>query len=278
MMYLFLILQLFCITSFARIQESSYNSFIGQVGFCKLQSFNTVSRSTSDSIPMFLDGRISFGVGLSDFNMQQSNSFLCGACLNVTRIENFYEWNTELTEWQGSWPQYKSFTVMVMDQCTDPVCIQDYLDFDIYNALQPVANGNPYSLQWNYIACPVQANETIDYLLCTSTTCHIQDPVEQTVAQVVGQDVYYWALTIRNTRIPISNVMLHLSNGTTVELDLESAWIWNHESFDLKQGLNITMVDAENKILHDFIKMPSMNQKTSSGYHGGIIIPSTLQN
>jgi hypothetical protein len=278
MNYLFLILQSFCITTFAIKQESSYNSFIGQVGFCKLQSFNTISRSTSDSIPMFLDGRISFGVGLSDFNMQQSNSFLCGACINVTRIENFYEWNQELTEWQGSWPQCKSFTVMVMDQCTDPVCIQDYLDFDIYNALQPVANGNPYSVQWNFIPCPVLANETIDYLLCTATTCHLQDPVEQTVAQVIGDDVYYWALTIRNTRIPISIVLLHLNNGTTIELELENAWIWDHGSFDLKEGLNITIVDAENKMLHDFIQLPSLDQNTSNGYHGGIIISSKLQN
>jgi len=275
---LFLILQSFCIITFAITQESSYNSFIGQVGFCKLQSFNTISRSTSDSIPMFLDGRISFGVGLSDFNMQQSNSFLCGACINVTRVENFYEWNQELTEWQGAWPQYKSFIVMVMDQCTDPVCTENYLDFDIYNALQPVADGNPYSVQWNYIPCPIASNETIDYLLCTATSCHIQDPVEQTVQQVIGKFVYYWSLTIRNTRIPISNVLLHLNNGTTIELELENAWIWNYGEFDLKQGLNITMVDAENKMLNDFIVMPSLDQNTSNGYHGGIIIPSPLQN
>jgi hypothetical protein len=55
------------------IQESSYNSFVGQIGFCRLQSFDTYSRSSSESVPMFLDGRISFGVGLSNENMKQSS-------------------------------------------------------------------------------------------------------------------------------------------------------------------------------------------------------------
>jgi hypothetical protein len=34
------------------------------------------------------------------------------------------------------------FLAMVFDQCTDPICDQTgYLDFDVYNELQPVFNG-----------------------------------------------------------------------------------------------------------------------------------------
>lgn len=34
------------------------------------------------------------------------------------------------------------FIAMVFDQCTDPICDQTgYLDFDVYNELQPVFNG-----------------------------------------------------------------------------------------------------------------------------------------
>ena len=260
------------------IQESSYNSFIGQIGFCRLQSFNTISRSTSDSIPMFMDSRISFGVGLSDENMKSSNSFLCGACLNVTRVENFYQWNTEITEWNHEWPSQQSFIVIVMDQCTDEVCKWNYLDFDIYSPTQPVMYGNPYHVEWSYIPCPIQQGETIEYILCTSQTCHQQDDASQTVGDVIGNEVVYWSLTIRNTRIPISQVILHVSPSTSIPLRLANAWIWDVGTFDLQLGLNITMMDQENNSIHDFITMPPLHEKTSSGYHGGIRIQSTVQN
>ena len=147
------------------IQESSYNSFIGQVGFCRLQSFDTVSRSTSESIPMFMDSRISFGVGLSDENMKLSNSFLCGACLNVTYVDNFYQWNNEITEWKDIAQPNQSFIAIVMDQCTDAVCKLNYLDFDIYSPTQPVMYGNPYNVQWHYTPCPIQNGETFEYII-----------------------------------------------------------------------------------------------------------------
>ena len=36
------------------------------------------------------------------------------------------------------------FLAMVFDQCTDAICDQTgYLDFDVYNELQPVFNGEP---------------------------------------------------------------------------------------------------------------------------------------
>jgi hypothetical protein len=38
------------------------------------------------------------------------------------------------------------------------------------------------------------------------------------------------------------------------------------------------MIDDENKMLNDFIQMPSLEKPTSDGYHGGIINPSSLQN
>jgi len=260
------------------LQESSYNSFIGQVGFCRLQSFDTVSRSTSESIPMFMDSRISFGVGLSDENMKQSNSFLCGACLNVTFVDNFYQWNNEITEWKDVAQPNQSFIAIVMDQCTDAVCKLNYLDFDIYSPTQPVMYGNPYNVQWHYTPCPIQNGETFEYIICTANTCHIQDPTYQTVGDIISNDLVYWSLTIRNTRLPISKVILHISPTVSVYLRLENSWIYDIGTYNLQQGINITMIDQENKVLNDFITMPSLDQLASKGYHGGIIVQSLLQN
>ena len=72
--------------------NATYNSFRQQIGYCKMQSFGTVSRSTSGSVPMFMDGRIRFGVGLSDFNMRASDAELCGMCLRVTSGSIFLPW------------------------------------------------------------------------------------------------------------------------------------------------------------------------------------------
>ena len=272
------LLTLFVLPFLYALQESSYNSFIGQVGFCRLQSFDTVSRSTSESIPMFMDSRISFGVGLSDENMKLSNSFLCGACLNVTFVENFYQWNEEITEWNDVASPNNSFLVIVMDQCTDAVCKLNYLDFDIYSPTQPVMYGNPYHVKWHYVPCPIKSGETFEYIICTATTCHIQDRIHQTVGDIITDDLVYWSLTIRNTRLPISKVILHLSPTVSVDLRLENSWIWDIGTYNLQQGINITMMDQENKVLNDFIQMPPLNQVASIGYHGGIIVKSLLQN
>lgn len=246
------------------IQESSYNSMVKQVGFCRMQSFDTVSRSTSESVPMFLDGRVLMGVGLSNENMKSSDAFLCGACLRVTRVENFYEWNTELTVW-GKPVAATPFLVMVMDQCTDPVCTRDYLDFDVYSDQQPVMHGNPYHVEWTLVPCPVTENEPLEYLLCTATTCHADDPPNRTVGDVLSRDAEdYWSLTIRNTRLPLRNVMVEYQ-GRLVPLRLENAWVWDQGPFSLRNGLNITIDEK-----HVRLKIPDTHQPASTGYRGGI--------
>lgn len=50
----------------------------------------------------------------------------CGACLEIYQIDNFYEWNLELTEWNYSMRKHIPFIVLVFDQCTDPICRLDF--------------------------------------------------------------------------------------------------------------------------------------------------------
>lgn len=264
------------LTTWAR-QESSYNSLIQQIGFCRMQSFDTVSRSTSESVPMFLDGRILMGVGLSDVNMKSSDAFLCGACLEVTHVENFYEWNSELTQWGLPIPQSPPpFLVMVMDQCTDPVCTRDYLDFDIYNPQQPVMNGNPYHVEWSLVPCPVYDDEPIEFLLCTAQTCHVDDPQEVTVGDIIpliptSTPLEYWSLTIRNTALPLKQVMVEYQ-GTDYPLRLENAWVWDQGPFlfNVTIQIHITTVDQNDRRVQHILEMPPPDAPTSSGYRGGI--------
>jgi hypothetical protein len=269
--------------------NGSYNSLTHQVGYCKMQSFDTVSRSSSGSVPMFVDGRVSFGVGISNENMRLSAGFLCGACLKVTKIENFYEWNYQITEWYYDKPSTKPFVVMVMDQCTDPVCTTNYLDFDVYNEKQPVRNGNPFGVVWEYIPCPLLQGETMEYLLCFASSCHVQDPETTLTLGDILQNTFtvtYWSLTIRNFRVPISKVLVRSndsnngpvndSDSNLIPLRLENSWVWDQGLYDLEQGISILMVDVEGKTTVDYIEPLSLSTSTSTtpGYRGGISLKS----
>ena len=144
--------------------NGSYNSFMNQVGYCKLQGYDTVSRNTTGAPPMFMDGRVKFGVGLSDVEFQGRTSS-CGRCLNITKIERFFAFNEDLTQWDYTMKMETPFTAFVMDQCKDAVCVSKYLDFDIYNPRQPVAYGNPWNIEWEFIPCPVE-DDGMELLMC----------------------------------------------------------------------------------------------------------------
>ena len=261
--------------------NGSYNSLIGQIAFCKMQSFDTKSRSTSGSVPMFMDGRISFGVGLSDINMREVPYFRCGECLQITQMKPFYPWNLELTAWTEHPIPVRPFTVMVFDQCTDPICTRDYLDFDIYNPLQPVSHGNPQGITWTSIPCPVQHGETIEYLFCTSQSCHVQDPSDNTTLRKLASPsltLYYWSITIRNTRLPIKSVIIQYQ-GQYFSLRLENAWIWDLGPFFLDEDVVLWMEDSQGLSTEDTISFSTLlDQATTPGYHGGLLIRSGVQN
>jgi hypothetical protein len=96
-------------------------SFVRQVGFCKAQSFNTVSRTTTDGPSLFTSARVWIGVGLSE--EQFGGSIVsCGRCIEVLSIDRFYRFNWELTDWDYDKLVHGPFTAMVLDQCTDPLC------------------------------------------------------------------------------------------------------------------------------------------------------------
>ena len=268
---------------------ATYNSFRQQVGFCRMQSFETISRSTSQGPRMFLDGLVTMGVGMSSLIMKSNPTiFMCGACLNITVFPDSYFpcFNHELTAWD-SWDSWDSssysFVSMVFDECTDPICTQNdkengFIDFDIYHSLQPVEHGNPVHLQWSWIDCPVRDGiDFIEYLICFESTCQASFWNNLSLPLV---PTYFWSLTIRNSRQPIQKVW---TNGT--EMKLENAWISDDVLTDFQQPLSITLLSQNGKFLQDNLYLDGnltqhhqKNIRISDAYHQGILIQSTLQN
>jgi hypothetical protein len=224
---------------------------------------------------MFLDGRVRFGVGLSSMNIDIDGPEapnLCGMCLNVTRIENMPSFNEELTTWIDDDDDDKEwFIAMVFDRCGDEVCIRDFLDFDIYSTTQPVAHGNPQGIEWHAIPCPVQSGERIEYLVCTSTTCNAQDDISVVQEQLFTTPQYYWSITLRNLRVPVTTVMVYWKDSEYIlRRDVAvGSWVWDQHPYTLGEGINITFVDVENNTFHDHIFLKKEDALAS--YHGGFL-------
>lgn len=263
------------------LANGSYNSFVQQVGFCKLQGYNTISRETSMAPKMFLDGRVKFGVGLSEVQFQSSTAS-CGRCINVTGIDNFYTFNFSLNGWNVSEPIQTPFTVFVMDQCTDQVCNSEYLDFDIYSSTQPVMHGNPYNIKWNFIDCPVD-KDSIELLFCLgSETCNVNDAEYQKVGDLYNNaiDRNYFSLYVRGSRKPVSRVKIHI-NDHYIDLIDDSGWKWTGSQDDLWSSMKWgVVVESFMGWSVEFVVdwNTYKNELSTNGYRGGFIVLTDIQN
>ena len=271
---------------------ATYNSFREQIGYCRMQSFDTVSRSTSSSPKMFLDNLVDIGVGLSSITMKSYPHLnLCGACLNITFLSDshFPLFNEELTEW--TWPETDNSTEtkrkrwemvgMVFDECTDPICTDGFLDFDIYSSLQPVEHGNPVHISWQFMECPVRKGiDFIEYLICFASTCHQIDRGNTNRIQLPLPSTYFWSLTLRNMRIPFQKVW---ANG--IEMQRENAWVQDNVWTDFQQPIFLTLLSQEGKLFKDVLylhgNLTGENQtriQISESYHQGLLVSSWIQN
>ena len=223
---------------------ATYNSLVEQTAYCKLQGFNTNSRLSSQTPKMFQDGRVTFGVGLShkQFGSLQENnkwmdaiegSLTCGMCIEILNIEKMPEFNKELTNWDYFTPKKTPFIAMVFDQCKDEICESGFLDFDIYNNLQPVSFGNINNIKWKAVECPVQEDK-LEYLICSQNTCNFSDKKQNKFINVFSRN--WFSIIIRNQRIPILKVFLYdIEKQYFQELKYESAvgYIYENFSFSL---------------------------------------------
>jgi len=244
--------------------NGSYNSFRNQVGFCKLQGFNTTSRESSDN-DFLVNRHVFMGVGLNKIQFAHNISN-CGRCIKIHRIHNFMDWNPSLTEWiDGSYTE-TPFIVMVMDECNDPVCSDGFLDFDIYNVKQPVKYGNPQNIIWEFIECPNTTLKT-KFLFCFSNSCHDHDPLQRTIGEVLaGANPYFWNIYIYNLVKPVYSVYIIEYD---IYMELKEGWFWNFGLFDLTKPFTI-LLSNEETVLIDFMKYK--DKMTNDAYRGGFFI------
>lgn len=244
------------------IGNGSYNSFRNQVGFCKLQGFDTVSRlSTSNP---FLEKTNVIGVGMNHKQFQHNISN-CGRCLWIESIENFPVWNDQLTVWNDSLHHNGGFLAIVLDECYDPICETGFLDFDIYSETQPVKRGNPYNIHWYFVDCPTQINE-IELLFCFSNTCHESDPIHRTVDEVLqNADPYFWSVFVRNSPLPILSISV-----ADIALKQKEGWFYdNGTPFDYNSGFTL-VISSSQWTLSSTIHLSK--GETNDAFRGGILL------
>lgn len=249
--------------------NATYNSFINQTGFCRLQSFWTKSRDTSFGPKIFLDGSVKMGVGLSQRDFIDVSS--CGRCIEIKNGTNIPSFNFQLTQWNEQQDILYPFIVMVFDQCTDPICEKNFIDFDIYNELQPVSRGNPYNIDWSFIDCPISVGNYIEYLLCIGTFC-----TKSSSNYKIPQFTYYWSITIRNHRVPIQNIYC-LVNDTYVPLRKQNGWVFDYSNWNINGTIfNLKIQDFNNNIIYDSFNISDIRYGLPE-YYGGILIDSKIQ-
>lgn len=246
--------------------NGSYNSFRRQVGFCKLQGFDTISRSTSRGPLVFTSGLVFIGVGMNrqEFKHNISN---CGRCVRILSAEGIPRLYDELDGWEDTQSQSFPILAFVMDECKDEVCGEGYLDFDIYHPQQPVARGNPKNLVWEYTDCPVPAAEPTEFLFCFNNTCKEHDMENRTTRQVLEEaNPFYWTVFLRNLARPVARVRV---DPHGLPLLNREGWTWDWGPFDFFAPFSLVLDDA--RVFHfDFSR--ALGEFSAASYRGGLLV------
>lgn len=254
------------------VEGGTYNSFRFQPGFCFLQGYDTISRETTGMYsPMFLDGRVWSGVGLSNEQFKNSVSS-CGTCLEVEKIQ-IQEFDSSLTTWSDESTQHPKRIVVVADQCKDPICVSGWLDFDVYSETFPP---NPTDIQWKFVPCPVLPHEDIGLLFCPSEACQRGFPENRTFGQVVEESsLYFWSMYAQNMKYPIHSIRLQFDNFT-VDLEDTNGWMYRFsEPFHFSKPFRMTLCYEQECL--DFGLHLNVSQSTTPGYRGGLLVPTGCQ-
>lgn len=262
---------------------ATFNPFIKQTGFCKLQGFNTISRLTSNSIPSFINGDIVCGVGISStiFDTNKNNNYsapLCNACLNVT-IQNPFLIDNNLNQTNHKSNIFKSnFIAIVMDRCEDEICLNNVnmLDFDIYTS--NITTGNPKNIEWKFIECPV-GNTSLELLVCNPNTCNKQNLEvynESTLfvnTFIDSNDYNFVTILPRNVKYPIDNIKSYNNNVLEYLTYITGLGFQLNTNISNVENIQLLLTDIKNNtIVYSLNTTLVLNTLVSLDYAGGIII------
>ena len=253
----------------------TFNILTEQVGFCKMQGYDTTNRENSYGPSIYTSGRVQFGVGLSSIYFgdvpNDEGRETCGMCLNITKVQNFPKFSNDLTLFFPNTKIETPFTVMVFDQCKDPICQQDaFLDFDIYGN---IPSTNIKFLEWHPIDCPIHKEEDfIELLFCSKDTCNDHNIYTEKIPFHHVIDKYFVSIIPRNMRIPIKRISI-LKKNEWVEMNYISAigWIFPFE-FDFTSNIFLQFESSKSDILQMEIQISTLlDTPIQLEYRGGII-------
>lgn len=261
------------------VANATYNSLNGQVAYCKMIGFDTVSRSTSEGPSLYTSSDIWIGVGISD---NQFNGSICGMCINIHEIINMRNGNNELTMFDNSTISIP-FKAMVFDQCHDQICLKDgFLDFDVHSMVPPTWQGNPYHVKWTAIDCPVYNEDTqslkhrLEYLICNKHSCKIQD-VQNWYGKTLLNiwDPYFFSIIVRNSRIPIVAVNL---DGKPLHYRKGLGWTYDGYYNITTKNFVLELIGYDYSSIIDVFEFNDvLNLLCYPSYRGGVILKSTQQ-
>jgi hypothetical protein len=258
----------------------TYNNMKYQTGFCKMQGFDTTSISTSCAPKMVLDRKVDFGVGLSHYQFGSPSNpsiygltegtLVCGMCIQILNISNLPLFNSELTDYTPI-NVTSSHLAMIYDQCTDPICNNDFLDIDVY-ADNIFTKSNTYDIVWIAIDCPVDEFNELELLICTEDTCNEQD-VKYKSVQTFNElfNPSYFAIIPRNMVRPIQEFYIKYNNEyQKLEYRSGIGYVWENNEFT-SSILELKLVDVFGNIIYKEYNF-NKNNIPLEDFRGGIII------
>lgn len=260
----------------------TYNNMQKQTGYCKMTGFNTISRSTSNGPSIFMDGRVKFGVGLSGYEFGNQNlksifnktegSLVCGMCINITSIDNLPIFNFELNNYETK-NETNYLIAMVFDQCNDQICSDSFLDIDIYTD-KIFSNSNTLNINWFAIDCPVNDNDNIEFLLCTTDTCNFNN-TKYLMKKNFGElfNPFSFSIIIRNMKRPIINFyILYKNNYHELFYVSGIGYEWNLGLFD-EEIMSFKLADMFNNIIFSNFSINHIfDLNPLDDYKGGVLL------
>lgn len=262
--------------------EGTYNTLINQYGFCKMQGIQTTNRENSLGPSIYTSGKVQFGVGLSSLYFgdipNKEGKLTCGMCLNITKIYPFPTFSNDLTSFDENIDIKTPFSVMVFDQCKDPICKQEgFLDFDIYSNIPP---NNIDFIEWNTIECPIDDSDTIELLFCSSTSCNTNYKYNE---RKLWRDIvnpYFLTVIPRNMKVPIEFIKVWNSELSNYEdLDYISSIGWTFPfSFLKDENLDLNIISLMGEKINIKISIKKLlKSKILLEYNGGILYNTKKQ-
>jgi hypothetical protein len=258
----------------------TYNDMKYQTGFCKMQGFNTKSRSTSCAPQMVLDRKVDFGVGLSHYQFGSPSNpsiygltegaLVCGMCIQIQNISNLPLFNNELTQYIPI-NVTSSHIAMIYDQCTDPICNDAFLDIDVY-ADDIFTKSNTYDIVWIAVDCPVDEFNELELLICTQDTCNEGDIKYKSVKTFKELfDPSFFSIIPRNMVRPIQEFYIkYINEYQKLEYRSGIGYVWEGNEFTTST-LELKLIDIFGNINYKNYNFDKKN-KPLDDFRGGIIV------